>query len=192
MKPKVFTAFFVVLFYHTKKGNALFTLFFVLKQNREHHLLLNMNIRDLNNDISFKFLDFEHLKLDETRTNFSQLNFEKWKFSDKSNEVERRADDDLILETYVEFDGLKLDKKAPNASSGYDLEDNDPLNDIVFVDTTRTNLNKLVMSIISDYCIVIEGDLSTGKTMLVEYLARQTNNTLIKYQMDDFMDSKVE
>ena len=192
MKPKVFTAFFVVLFYHTKKGNALFTLFFVLKQNREHHLLLNMNIRDLNNDISFKFLDFEHLKLDETRTNFSQLNFEKWKFSDKSNEVERRADDDLILETYVEFDGLKLDKKAPNASSGYDLEDNDPLNDIVFVDTTRKNLNKLVMSIISDYCIVIEGDLSTGKTMLVEYLARQTNNTLIKYQMDDFMDSKVE
>ena len=47
------------------------------------------------------------------------------------------------------------------------------------------------MSVISDYCIVVEGDLSTGKTMLIEYLASQTNNKLIKYQMDDFMDSKV-
>ena len=151
---------------------------------------MNTDIYDFDNEISFKFSDFDNLKLSETRTNFSRLNFEEWKFSEKSNEVEER--NDLVVEKYFEFDGLKLEKKFPSlANDNYIDDNNDQLNDIVFVETTKRNLNKLVMSIISDYCIVIEGDLSTGKTMLVEYLARETNNTLIKYQMDDFMDSKV-
>ena len=46
------------------------------------------------------------------------------------------------------------------------------------------------MSITTDNCIIVEGSLSSGKTTLIEHLSRQANMELIKYQMDDFMDSK--
>ena len=59
------------------------------------------------------------------------------------------------------------------------------------VDTTKQNLTRLEMSIKSDCCIIVEGCLSSGKTSLIQQLADKNNKKLIKYQMDDFMDSKV-
>ena len=59
------------------------------------------------------------------------------------------------------------------------------------VETTKQNLSRLEMSIKSDYCIIVEGGLSSGKTCLIQQLADKYNKKLIKYQMDDFMDSKV-
>jgi predicted AAA+ superfamily ATPase len=59
------------------------------------------------------------------------------------------------------------------------------------VETTKKNLSRLEMSIQSDYCIIVNGALSSGKTSLIQYLADKHNRKLIKYQMDDFMDSKV-
>lgn len=46
------------------------------------------------------------------------------------------------------------------------------------------------MSITTDNCIIVEGALSCGKTTLIEHLAEKNKQQLIKYQMDDFMDSK--
>jgi midasin (ATPase involved in ribosome maturation) len=91
----------------------------------------------------------------------------------------------LPAQDYVDFSGLKL-KKRPTTTTTVE-----PCVRLVFVDTTKRNLNKIVMSVITDNCIVVEGALSTGKTTLVEYLAEQTGSKLIKYQMDEFMDSKV-
>jgi midasin (ATPase involved in ribosome maturation) len=159
---------------------------YFLNQNREHTLLLNSNMHDLGNEITFKFKEFEHLNIKNIKTNFTQINFEEWKYFEKSD-IENAQN--LVVEKYVDFDGLKLERKT-NSINLSKNEDVDLLKQIVFVETTRKNLNKIVMSIISDNCIVIEGDLSTGKTMLVEYLSKMTNNELIKYQMDDFMDSK--
>jgi ABC-type uncharacterized transport system fused permease/ATPase subunit len=62
---------------------------------------------------------------------------------------------------------------------------------IVYVDSTKTNMNKLALSIINYNSIHVEGDLGCGKTTLVTNLAKLTDNKLIKYQMDDYMDSKV-
>jgi chloramphenicol 3-O-phosphotransferase len=59
------------------------------------------------------------------------------------------------------------------------------------VETTKQNLSRLEMSIKSDYCIIVEGALSSGKTSLIQQLADKYNKKFIKYQMDDFMDSKV-
>ena len=92
-------------------------------------------------------------------------------------------------EKYADFDGFKLEIQSSEIQTVASSDDS-ALKGVVFVETTKKNLNKLVMSVISDDCIVVEGDLSTGKTMLVEYLAQKSNNELIKYQMDDFMDSK--
>lgn len=60
----------------------------------------------------------------------------------------------------------------------------------MLVETTKENLNRLEMSITTDNCIIVEGSLSCGKTTLIEHLAKTTRVKLIKYQMDDFMDSK--
>ena len=62
---------------------------------------------------------------------------------------------------------------------------------LVMVETTKNNLTRLEMSVQSDYCIIVNGALSSGKTSLIQYLADKNNRKLIKYQMDDFMDSKV-
>lgn len=59
------------------------------------------------------------------------------------------------------------------------------------VETTKNNLTRLEMSVQSDYCIIVNGALSSGKTSLIQYLADRNNRKLIKYQMDDFMDCKV-
>ena len=149
-------------------------------------------MHDLGNEITFKFQEFEQLKIRNVKTNFTKINFEEWKFFESNDDFPSSMSigdsQNVAVEKFIEFDGLKLEKKT--ASKIIDKTDDDLLKEIIFVETTRKNLNKIVMSIISDYCIVIEGDLSTGKTMLVEYLSKKTNNELIKYQMDDFMDSK--
>ena len=62
----------------------------------------------------------------------------------------------------------------------------------MLVETTRINLQRLEMSVSTDNCIIVEGVLSCGKTSLIEHLAEKYQKQLIKYQMDDFMDSKVE
>ena len=63
--------------------------------------------------------------------------------------------------------------------------------EIVSVETTEKNLKRIEMFIRSDNCLIIQGGLGSGKTKLVEYLADRRRKKLIKYQMDDFMDSKV-
>ena len=87
---------------------------------------------------------------------------------------------------FVDFEnGLKLRMKTSKAefkTSG---------NQLAMTETGVRNLNKLVMAVVTDCCVMIEGELSTGKTSLVETLSRKTNNKLIKYQMDEYMDSKV-
>ncbi len=88
-------------------------------------------------------------------------------------------------------DGLRLKIKNISDSDRQDFSQNEELKSIVFVDTTKRNLNKIAMSIVTDNCIVVDGPLSSGKTTLVEYLANKSNNKLIKYQMDEYMDSKV-
>ena len=60
----------------------------------------------------------------------------------------------------------------------------------MLVETTKQNLQRLAMSITTDNCILVEGPLSCGKTTLIEHLAKTNKAKLIKYQMDDFMDSK--
>lgn len=97
------------------------------------------------------------------------------------------SQDEATKDEYLNFNDLKLKKKRKSTGIQVDASKST----LVFVDTTRKNLNKIVMSIITDNCIVVEGELSTGKTTLVEYLAQKSNNKLIKYQMDEFMDSKV-
>lgn len=62
--------------------------------------------------------------------------------------------------------------------------------ELVFVDSTKENLKKLFSSLQTNVSVFIEGDLGIGKTALVEHLAQVANKKLIKYQMDDFMDSK--
>ena len=140
-------------------------------------------MHDLSNEISFKFQEFEHLKLKNIKTNFTKINFEDWKFfENKDGDLNCFVDEDsskLTVEKYADFGGLKLEKKNTSKYSEK-IDDDDSLRQIVFVETTKKNLNKIVMSIISDYCIVVEGDLSTGKTMLVEYLSKRTNK--IAYQ----------
>jgi len=46
------------------------------------------------------------------------------------------------------------------------------------------------MSVATDMCAIVEGSLSCGKTSLIEHLAAKNKQQLIKYQMDDLMDSK--
>jgi polynucleotide 5'-kinase involved in rRNA processing len=94
--------------------------------------------------------------------------------------------------SYMQFDdGLRLKIKNVGEHEKQLFAQNDELKSIVFVNTTQRNLNKIAMSVVTDSCIVIDGPLSSGKTTLVEYLANKTNSKLIKYQMDEFMDSKV-
>lgn len=92
---------------------------------------------------------------------------------------------------FVDFEnGLKLRVKTSkpefktNSGGG-------STNELAMTETGVRNLNKLVMAVVTDCCVMIEGELSTGKTSLVETLSRKTNNKLIKYQMDEYMDSKV-
>ncbi len=62
--------------------------------------------------------------------------------------------------------------------------------ELVLVPTTASNLQRLDMSVATDMCAIVEGSLSCGKTSLIEHLAAKNKQQLIKYQMDDLMDSK--
>ncbi len=62
--------------------------------------------------------------------------------------------------------------------------------ELVLVPTTVSNLQRLEMSLTTDTCVILEGALSSGKTSLIEHLANKNKKQLIKYQMDDLMDSK--
>ena len=62
---------------------------------------------------------------------------------------------------------------------------------MVFVNSTKENLKKLALSVLTDMSVLIDGSLGIGKTVLVEYLAKMNKKKLIKCQMDESMDSKV-
>lgn len=109
---------------------------------------------------------------DVVQTNFNKTDYDYFRLN---------QDGDT---NFVRFDnGLKLNQNQHHQFAHSQTK-------LVFVESTRRNLNKLVMSLVTDQCIVVEGELSTGKTSLVEYLAEQSRNKLVKYQMDEFMDSK--
>lgn len=139
-------------------------------------------------------------------TNFSKIELDMFKNNENDEEEDEEDDEEYNEEVnnnsrhkveapqYLNLEsGLKLRIKSATSllSSSVEEENNQMWNQLVFVETARRNLNKLVMSIITDSCILVEGELSTGKTVLIESLAHKTNNKLIKYQMDEFMDSKV-
>ena len=66
---------------------------------------------------------------------------------------------------------------------------------LVMVPSTVSNLHSLVLSVASGHGVLLEGFAGSGKTSLVEYLARLTGRTgspdFIKVQLGDQTDSKV-
>ena len=60
-------------------------------------------MHDLSNEITFKFKEFEHLNIKNIKTNFTQINFEEWKYFEKSDADDAQS---LVVEKYVDFDGL--------------------------------------------------------------------------------------
>ena len=146
--------------------------------------------------------DHDNNDCKQLRTLFDATKFALFKLDTNSNN--EALSDSLPLSIY--FDGMKLGSTSTVSKSANKSDDNttttstttmttassssSSFKHVVFVDTARRNLNKLVMSVITDEAIVIEGALSSGKTTLVEYLAHKTNTKLVKYQMDEFMDAK--
>lgn len=59
------------------------------------------------------------------------------------------------------------------------------------MNTTTKNIERLELAMKSGNCIIVEGALSSGKTSLIHYLSEKYNVKLIKYQIDDNMDDKV-
>ncbi len=52
-------------------------------------------------------------------------------------------------------------------------------------------MRKIALAVISNYSILLEGPPGSGKTALIEDLASITGHKLLKYQIDEYMDSKV-
>lgn len=65
----------------------------------------------------------------------------------------------------------------------------------IMVPSTVSNLHSLVLSVASGHGVLLEGPIGSGKTSLVDYLARATGRTsppdFIKVQLGDQTDSKV-
>ena len=96
------------------------------------------------------------------------------------------SDKDLIGE-YATICGVLL-PRLPGASGLVDKS-------LVMVPSTVSNLHSLVLSVASGHGVLLEGPIGSGKTSLVEYLARTTGRTsppdFIKVQLGDQTDSKV-
>ena len=52
-------------------------------------------------------------------------------------------------------------------------------------------MRKIALAVLNNYSIMLEGPTGSGKTTLVEELASITGQKLFKYQIDEYMDSKV-
>ena len=66
---------------------------------------------------------------------------------------------------------------------------------LVMVPSTVNNLRSLVLSVASDSGVLLEGPIGSGKTALVEYVAKATGRSsspeFMKIQLGDQTDSKV-
>lgn len=130
-------------------------------------------------------------------TNFTKSELDRFRHEEDDDDEDNDDDDECedIKTKYIDFEnGLKLRVKPKNGDerSEETLSLRRRAAELVMTETGVKNMNKIVMAIVTDCCVMIEGELSTGKTSLVETLARKTNNKLIKYQMDEYMDSKVK
>ena len=62
---------------------------------------------------------------------------------------------------------------------------------LVNINSTNNNMRKIALAVLNNYSIMLEGPTGSGKTTLVEELASITGQKLFKYQIDEYMDSKV-
>lgn len=66
---------------------------------------------------------------------------------------------------------------------------------IVEVESTRNNLRKIAMGVLSDKAVNLLGPVGSGKSVLIEYIAERTGRVLgedfIKIQLGDQTDSKM-
>lgn len=123
-------------------------------------------------------------------TNFTKTELDQFRHEEEDEDEDEEEGEERKPRRhgFVDFEnGLKLRVKT----SRPEFKTNVGVNELAMTETGVRNLNKLVMAVVTDCCVMIEGELSTGKTSLVETLSRKTNNKLIKYQMDEYMDSKV-
>jgi hypothetical protein len=184
------------------KENELFQLYFktseIFDLNERYHQIF----MELNGSLVLHQHSKQTEILKKIKTNFTKLDLELNKRecekdndnddNDAENEDDLSSKKQVIIQQRSDnsFNLKNLNLLIDSHSNNDNFSSSKDVIKLVNVKSTSKNLDHLSMAVLTDSSILIEGPLSSGKTTLIEYLAQQTNNKLIKYQMDEFMDSK--